>query len=85
MKLTVDQLREIRASMTWGDQAYGNAKGKGDSDAMIKHAMHRAAQRLGLAEENPNGLDGFLDMILMDDLSAALEDDRKPTSPDTQT
>lgn len=78
---TVDRLKEIRAAMTWGDQAYGNAKGKGDSDAMIKHAMHRAAQRL--YEDTPRELDGFLDLILMDDLSAALEDDRKPTSPDT--
>lgn len=77
--LTVDQLREIRAAMTWGDQHYGKAKAKDDSDGLIKHAMHRAAKRLGYAADG-SSLDDFLDRVAMNDLNDALEDvDTDPT------
>lgn len=78
-KLTVDQLREIRAAMTWGDHAYGAKEADGDAQELIKYAMHRAARRLGIAA--PDGtLDDFLDTVTMADLSAALEEhDVDPT------
>jgi hypothetical protein len=84
--LTIEQLREIRSAMTWGDQAYGKAKAKDDNDGLIKHAMHRAAKRLELVDEGAT-LDDFLDNVRMDDLNAALEDaDADPTqSADTPT
>lgn len=77
--LTVDDLRQIRAGMTWGDQAHGRREAGDDAQALIMHAMHRAARRMGFAA--PDGsLDDFLDTVTMADLSAALEDhDADPT------
>ena len=81
--LTVEQLRAIREAMTWGDQAYGTAHAKGDTDAMIKYAMLRAAIRLGLVEGSTT-LDDFLDRVRMNDLNEALTDhDADPTQSDS--
>jgi hypothetical protein len=81
--LTIEQLREIRSAMTWGDQAYGKAKAKDDTNELVKHARFRAAKRLGYANEGDT-LDTFLDTVRMDDLNAALEDaDADPTPSDS--
>lgn len=81
---TVDELKLIRASMTWGDQTYGKEQAGDDADGVVKHAMHRAAKRLGLSSPDST-VDDFLDVVRMDDLSAALDENRSPTSPDTAT
>lgn len=84
--LTVDELRAIRAGMTWGDQAHGRREAGDDSQALMMYAMHRAARRMGYAA--PGGtLDDFLDTVTMADLSKALEEhDADPTqSADTAT
>jgi hypothetical protein len=81
---TVDELKLIRASMTWGDQAYGKEQAGDDADGTVKHAMHRAARRLGLSAPDTS-VDDFLDNVRMDDLSTALDENRSPTSADTAT
>jgi hypothetical protein len=69
--------------MTWGDQAYGTAQAKGDTDAMIKWAMLRAAKRLEIVASDYD-LDDFLDSVRMDDLNEALtEHDEDPTKSDS--
>lgn len=82
--LTVDELREIRAAMTWGDHAYGRREAGEDTQALIMHAMHRAAQRLAGEKFS---LDDFLDRVTMADLGKALEEhDADPTpSGSTET
>lgn len=82
--LTRDQLREIRKSMTWGDQRYAKQQLNTDDDdnsEVAVHGMFRSAKRLGLAED----LDAFLDAVAIDDLSAILTEDRDPTTGDTTT
>lgn len=81
--LTRDQLQELRASITWGDQAEAKEQAKGDSDVALKHAMFRAAKREGLAAADAT-LEDFLDSVRLEDLNAVLEH-RDPTSPDTAT
>lgn len=82
--LTTEQLQEIRTAMTWGDQAYGKAQAGDDTAAMITHAMFRSARRLGLMAPDST-LDEFLDSVRLDDLNSALEAERSPTSPATET
>lgn len=72
--LTVPQLREVKAAITWGDsrKAAALAKEDGDDGAVTAHAFHRAAVRMGIGAES---YDDFLDQVTMADLNAALEDD----------
>ena len=81
-KLTVEQLREIRSRMTWGDQTRAKAAAKDDSELMAKHAMHRSAMRLGLAGEN---FDEFLDGVEVEALTAALESHEADPTPSDST
>ena len=83
--LTTEQVKEIRAAMTWGDQVYGRRQAKGDDQLMVAHAFHRRAKEMALVD--PGGtFEAFLDLVTMEDLNAALEDDeRDPTSEDGTT
>lgn len=83
--LTQEQIEELRAALTWGDQQYGKGKSGGtDQDATLKHAMHRAAKRAGLVEESAT-LDEFLDVVRLEDLNAALDDTKRNPTPSDNT
>jgi len=83
--LTADDVRAIRAALTWGDQHWAKTKAKdGDDSDRTAHTLHRAAIRLGLAPKDST-LQTFLDAVPMDALNEALEESRDPTSPDTAT
>ena len=84
-QLSADDVRAIRAALTWGDQFYAKGKTKGDDDsAETPMALHRAAIRLGLVAKDST-LQTFLDLIPINALNDALEELRDPTSPDTAT
>lgn len=77
--LTIEELRTIRAAMTWGDQRYGlEQAGDDDPSGMVAHALHRTAKRLGTVESDTT-FEDFLDAVRMGDLQAVLDEDRSPT------
>lgn len=80
--LSAEQVKEIRAAMTWGDQVYGRKQAKGDDQLMVAHAFHRRAKETGAVDAGTS-FDDFLDQVTFTDLNAALEDEeRDPTSED---
>jgi hypothetical protein len=82
---TAQQLKDVRAAMTWGDQIHGRKLAKGDDQLMVAHAFHRRAKVLELVPDSTS-FDDFLDMVTFEDLNAALDtEERNPTSPDTGT
>ena len=85
-QLTADDVRAIRAALTWGDGHAARLKIKGEGDDVdsdrTEFSMHRAAIRLGLVAKDST-LQTFLDMIPLDILDEAR--DRDPTSPPTET
>ena len=84
--LTADDVRAIRAALTWGDQHWAKTKvkNKDDDGEEVALSMHRAAIRLGLVAKDST-LQTFLDLIPINALNDALEELRDPTSPDTAT
>ena len=78
--LSVEQLKEVRAAITWGDSRKAAKLAREDEDdgAVTAHAFHRAAVRMGIGAAS---YDDFLDQVTMQDLNAALEDgDETPTN-----
>jgi len=77
-QLTADQLRELRAGMTWGDQRHAVRKAKAeakggepDNTEVAVLSMHRAAVRAGIADDD---VDAFLDRVRIEDLQAVLKE-----------
>jgi len=87
-ELTADDVRAIRAALTWGDTYLAKQKVKGEGDDVDSErsafAMHRAAIRLGLVAKDST-LQTFLDVVPIEALADAMEERRDPTSPSTAT
>jgi len=87
-ELTADDVRAIRAALTWGDTYLAKQKVKGEGDDVDSErsafAMHRAAIRLGLVAKDST-LQTFLDAVPIDAMNDAMEERRDPTSPSTAT
>ena len=81
--ISKEQLREIRAALTWGDHHYGTAQAeKVEGSNLTQHAMHRRAKAMELIPESLS-FEGFLDSVIMTELGEVLDEERNPTMPST--
>jgi len=78
--LTVDEVRNLRSKLTWGDQ-FEASKDATEPAETAARALWRRARLLGLVDPDLT-LEGFLDLIPVDVMSEALEEPRDPTSAD---
>lgn len=81
-QLTPQQVRQIRASLTWGDNHYARKEAGPDADAtdVLAHSLHRAGRRLQVVPADQS-LEDFLDSLSMETLAEGLKDEEGSEDP----
>jgi hypothetical protein len=81
-QLTPQQIRQIRAALTWGDNHYARKEAGKDADTtdVLAYSMHRAARRLKVIPADES-LEDFLDSLSMETLAEGLKDEEGAEDP----